>query len=212
MNELRTKQKMITMKDRDRKRYGEENINRALFMKPERSLTMMPTKKDDTVRNEDFIGESQAMPHLEGKERSISKETAVIKKSSRAGVHELKKLNPYLVKKRSPLDQMRKEEVSSKVTARPSKRARSIMETVKTTPKREHIDADQTKEEEISKGLDPLDKLLQQAKAEIYKKATPKIVRINRLLKSNAPNGTLCNICDATSSSVSFINAIFMRI
>jgi hypothetical protein len=54
---------------------------------------------------------------------------------------------------------------------------------------------------------DPLERLIRKAGTEIYRKSTPKVVRINRMLKTNAPEGTNCQICgkDSSVQSVSFI-------
>ena len=214
INELRAKQNMTSLKDRDRKRYGEEGVNKALFIKPERSLRL-PKEQTEKLENADILSKTESLSRANAKNRHVSDKISHGAQSSRVRVETLKQQNPYLTKKVSPHQSNSTpslELASNAVSARPSKRARSMMDMMKTPTKSEQKRIDETKHKKASKGLDPLEMVLQQATTEIYRKATPKVVRINKMLKSNAPTGTACNICNKTSNSVSLtIHVLFLR-
>jgi len=106
----------------------------------------------------------------------------------------MKKKNPYITnnnagsKKESVLENL--------LSVRPSKRARAMKDVV--TTQSQTMSQTET---------DPLERLVRKAGIEIFRKSTPKVVLINRMLKTNAPEGTNCQICGKDSSNQSFFMA-----
>ena len=193
IKELRKKQSLKALKERDRKKYGEDGINKSLFHKPERSL-QLPTESTETKIDDDAISKIDSSSRATAKNKFVSEQILKNNEVSRARVEAYKKKNQQLSKSGS-----------KSLPGRPTKRLKPISDAEK-TPTRD------MKRGHTPNRLDPLEKYLQQAKAEIYKKATPKVVRINKqlsALKSNAPNGTACNICNKTATSVS-LNRTFV--
>lgn len=47
--------------------------------------------------------------------------------------------------------------------------------------------------------LDPLDRCLRRARNEPYRKPTPRVVRMNRRIRTNVPEGFSCSVCDCPS-------------
>ena len=112
---------------------------------------------------------------------------------------------------------------------RPSKRARATHSSI--LENHENITDDDTmvrdscaKEKGIARGkdgskfkephlsqLDPLDRCLRQVETDVYIKATPRIVRVNRNLKQNVPMGHVCTICKSPSEKVSIFVFIFVN-
>ena len=83
---------------------------------------------------------------------------------------------------------------------RPSKRARTIQKIANTQGLKEAIDSSQNQND-----LDPIEQMINEAKAEICRNAAPRKLRLDEKLKSNAPKGTVCNICYTHSASVSLV-------
>ena len=202
-NEMRSKQKMELLKEKDRTRYGEEGINKSLFHKPEQNLGILK-ELAEKQKDEDVIQMKEALFRADAMKRDASEKMSKTMEESR-------KTNPYLIRKLTSQGSSTAAASSSSSNAaavsRPSKRARSIMDMTKTPNKPTSI-SEMNSNKHTPNGLDPLEKYLQEAKAEIYRKATPKVVRINRRLQSNAPDGTMCNICNKNAKSVSDYDAI----
>ncbi len=202
LNEMRAKQKVSSLKEMDRKMYGEEGINKTLFMKPDQSLKLSK-EQNEYVKGKDIeTANNDPSLHAGPSTNVLPSQTLPRKKP-------LHQQNPYVKKKVTNLgnnisSSLSSPEPANVISTRPSKRARLIMDL--STPKMSEQKLNNIRSSRSdSKGLDPLEMALKQAKNEIYKKATPKIVRINNLLKSNVPAGTRCNICNKNSNAVSLI-------
>jgi len=80
------------------------------------------------------------------------------------------------------------------LSSRPSKRARAMKDVAQLQGKtKSHTGRDTDTLE--------LGQILHEAESEIFRRATPKVVRINRMLKTNAPKGTECQICGNLAKS-----------
>ena len=207
IREERAKRNMELLKERDRLKYGEKGINKALFHRPDHTLAPSKEPTEDLL-DEDIKSMKRALLVAHAKKTNVSE--SVHSKMDETLVRVKKQLNPYLSKKLAKRNDMIKttSSLTSSIAARPSKRARSLLDRTKTPRKSVDEIASMNKSMQTPNGLDPLEVYLQQAKEEIYRKATPKIVRMNRMLKSNAPDGTVCNICHKNAKSVSLVDNI----
>lgn len=194
-NEVRSKNNMKMLKVQDMTRFGEEGIKKKLFERPSGDFGI--AQKQPENQTDEDVNTMRAALH---RAASIKKEAAEsITRKIAESRKDRKVQNPYAKKAASEPSTSAVPNIS-----RPSKRARSMLDTTKTSSK---SFSNAKIQPETPHGLDPLERYLEQAKAEIYRKATPKIVRLNRRLQSNAPEGTICNICSKSATSVRvFIN------
>jgi len=189
-NEIRSKNKMKLLKVKDMTKFGEEGIKKKLFERPSGDFGIAKKQLEEQTDDEDVLAMRAALHHA----ASIKKEAAESISRKIAESRKKRKVqNPYAKKTASEPSVLTAPNIS-----RLSKRARSMMDTTK-TPSKSLSNA--KNQNQTPNGLDPLERYLEQAKAEIYRKATPKIIRINRRLQSNAPEGTICNICSKKASS-----------
>jgi len=194
INEAKKKQRVNLLKERDCKIYGEEGINKTLFRKP--TINHHGHAKDlpEEQPQEDFISKKESLFHANARNIHAQEQLSGKLEKSRKRVAAMKKKNPYITnnnagsKKESVLENL--------LSVRPSKRARAMKDVV--TTQSQTMSQTET---------DPLERLVRKAGIEIFRKSTPKVVLINRMLKTNAPEGTNCQICgkDSSNQSVSLI-------
>ncbi len=210
VNNLQAQQRVTTMKDKDKKRHGESGIKTALFQRPveqnwSAGVPMESKEKDpneeDVIEKKDALFRATSMKMNAYNEQQKSWEASrtellqknLKRKNANTTTNNKTKHGTKPVPKQLP--NMKKPSIFDGATTRPtrpSKRAKSIMELAK-SKKELGTEVDSSQE---------LDKCLEAAKAEIYKKAAPRVVNTSRV-KSNAPNGMICVICNSPASKVS---------
>jgi hypothetical protein len=206
INEAKKKKQMKLLKERDRTIYGEEGINKILFQKAttnhhEQDTVIAKTQSEEVSWKNDSMIRGNAL------NRQVQEQLSAKLKRSKDRVSVMNSKNPYIVKKMKDgkVTKESNSEADHFPTSRPSKRARAMNDVAKLNGKpKSHTDTDTDQME--------LEEILQEAQSEIFRKATPKIVRINRMLKTNAPVGTECNICGKLAKSVSSTNYYAFRI
>lgn len=194
INEEKKRQKVNLLKESDCKIYGEVGINKTLFHKPTINhhgghAKDLPEKQPE---EEEVISKKESLFHANARNIHAQEQLSGKLEQSRERVAAMKKKNPYVIKKNNNAGSNKESVLENLLSVRPSKRARAIKDVVTTQS--------QTKSQTET---DPLERIIRKAGTEIFKKSTPKVVRINRMLKTNAPVGTNCQICGKDSSNQS---------
>ena len=205
VNDYKSACKIKAMKDHDKKRYGEDGINTALYQKPVENWITGAQADTSEKKMEDVIEMKQALFRA----GSLNKDkNDKFQQSWDISRSELLNQNMKRKKSDSRQDNRSSKSVETKksslfaiasvsAAARPSKRAKSIMNfTMKTKNSKD------PKPSSSSTSIDPLDQCLEVAKHEMYRKAAPRIISMSRV-KSNAPQGMTCSICNARAQKVS---------
>jgi hypothetical protein len=179
MNDIGAKVRMKQLKDHDRKKYLEGDTKVSLFDAIEKhhpeSIALVPNVEREVRANTGALSQIQTL------QSSVSRGASQVNDESDGSKHAFA--------------------TARQTEGHASKRARTIRKLMKTPGKK---DQEQPKTfAQGQNGLETFEEIIEKAKAEIIRKATPITLRLNRKLQSNAPKGEVCNICDKEATTVS---------
>ena len=175
LNEYKASLRMKAMKENDNKRYGESAIKGALFQKP----------IENTITSNNDITDLE-----ESESKRAILRTKAKKFDEQQKIWEVSR------------NKLRQQSMKRKKS---SSQSNSLAMEKKTKQKSSVFSKAAVHKKVINGSLSPMEqvhKCLEEAQTEIYKKVHPKKLSMNQV-KSNAPSGTVCSICNDTVKDVS---------
>lgn len=197
VKDYQTAQRVKIMKEHERKRYGEEDIKNVLFQKPS-ALDIVVQKESDTPEREEDARE---------KKEALSRAGAIImerKDTQKRTWHE---------SRNNLLERSKRRKTTKTATAtapRPKNASKSVFDKMMVKPpkkaraeKSSSVTRKLNKTSPTKQGQDTVETCLQVASTERFQSSSKSRDKSISSVKSNAPNGTLCIICNTQAKDVS---------